>query len=316
MSFSQTLADVLTEVHTPANTCNACERQGLPILPLRRAVVPDTRPGHDPTTQTRMGLRTLRSGYLYVLLNQRIWHAYEVTDQGHLRRFNPYEPRLGRVPSLPDRCMHRDHDIPSAFLNIDTETYGSAWLAFSSDAWPASVLHAYRSGEAPAHRFEGLDLIQARSNPELLGLAMTPDNLQVDRQVFEFAQQANGPFDSAHGFHSRFLRKTALRGYLVNAMARHQLENGVLAVVLDDTVGLIQEYNHQRLNWVVKRQAWREDPLRAYQLQTSQILQIIRATHRDWAAQDVRAFQPQTGDGPPVFVDPEVERQRVVENNA
>ncbi len=36
-----------------------------------------------------MGLRTLRSGYLYVLLDQRIWHAYEVTAQGHLRRFNP-----------------------------------------------------------------------------------------------------------------------------------------------------------------------------------------------------------------------------------
>ncbi len=313
MSFSQTLADLLTEVHSPANTCNACERQGLPILPLRRAVVPDTRPGHDPTTQTRMGLRTLRSGYLYVLLDQRIWHAYEVTQQGHLRRFNPYEPILGSPPSLPERCIHRDHDIPSAFLNIDTETYGSAWLAFSSDAWPTSVLDAYRSGESPAHRFEGLDLLQARSNPELLGLAMTPDNLQVDRQVFEYAQQLNGPFDSAHGFHSRFLRKTALRGYLNNVMTRHQLGKGVLAVVLDDTVGLIQEYNHQRLNWIVKRQNWREEPLRAYQFQTSQILQIIRATHRDWAAQKVARYEPQTGDGPPSFVDPEVERQRVVE---
>lgn len=313
MSFSQTLADLLTEVHSPANTCNACERQGLPILPLRRAVVPDTRPGHDSTTQTRMGLRTLRSGYLYVLLDQRIWHAYEVTQQGHLRRFNPYEPSLGSPRSLPERCIHRDHDIPSSFLNIDTETYGSAWLAFSSDAWPTSVLDAYRSGEAPAHRFEGLDLLQARTNPELLGLAMTPENLQVDRQVFEYAQQLNGPFDSAHGFHSRFLRKTALRGYLNNSMTRHQLRNGVLAVVLDDTVGLIQEYNHQRLNWIVKRQTWREEPLRAYQFQTSQILQIIRATHRDWAAQEVPRYEPQTGDGPPSFVDPEVERQRVVE---
>ncbi|WP_236192623.1 T6SS effector BTH_I2691 family protein, partial [Pseudomonas urethralis] len=260
------------------------------------------------------GLRTLRSGYLYVLLDQRIWHAYEVTAQGHLRRFLPYEPNPGPPPSLPEHCMHEDHDIPSSFLNIDTDTYGSAWLAFSSDPWPASVLDAYKGGQAPAQRFEGLDLIQARKHPELLGLAMTPDNLQVDRQVFEYAQQVNGPFDSAHGFHSRFLRKTALRGYLVNAMARHQLENGVLAVVLDDTVGLIQEYNHQRLNWVVKRQVWREDPLRAYQLQTSQILQIIRATQREWAAQKVPStFEPQTGDGPPVFVDSEKERQRVIE---
>ncbi|MEN5303497.1 T6SS effector BTH_I2691 family protein [Pseudomonas sp. TWI628] len=313
MSFSQNIANLITETDFLLTPCKACQRQGLPILPLRHAVVPDTRPGSDPATQTRRGLRTLRSGYLYVLLDQRIWHAYEVTAQGHLRRINPYEPNPGPPASLPERCVHEDHDIPSSFLNIDTETYGSAWLAFSSDPWPVSVLQAYKSGQYPAHRFEGLDLIQARKHPELLGLAMTPDNLQVDRQVFEYAQQLNGPFDSAHGFHSRFLRKTALRGYLVNAMARYQLENGVLAVVLDDTVGLIQEYNHQRLNWVVKRQAWREDPLRAYQLQTSQILQIIRATQREWAAQKVFTFEAQTGDGPPVFADPEKQRQPVVE---
>ncbi|BDM23400.1 hypothetical protein KMS_R31570 [Pseudomonas sp. LRP2-20] len=313
MSFSQNVANLIAETDFLLTPCKACQRQGLPILPLRRAVVPDTRPGSDPATQTRMGLRTLRHGYLYVLLDQRIWHAYEVTAQGHLRRFNPYEPNLGPPPSLPERCVHEDHDIPSSFLNIDTDTYGTAWLAFSSDPWPVTVLQAYKYGLYPAQRFEGLDLILARKHPELQGLAMTPDNLQVDRQVFEYAQQLNGPFDSAHGFHSRFLRKTALRGYLVNAMARHQLENGVLAVVLEDTVGLIQEYNHQRLNWVVKRQAWREDPLRAYQLQTSQILQIIRATQREWAAQEVPTFEPQTGDGPPVFTDPEVERQRIVE---
>ncbi|MFJ4345555.1 T6SS effector BTH_I2691 family protein [Pseudomonas sp. NPDC089401] len=313
MSFSQNIANLMAETDFLLTPCKACQRQGLPILPLRQAVVPDTRPGSDPATQTRIGLRTLRSGYLYVLLDQRIWHAYEVTAQGHLRQFNPYEPNPGPPPSLPEHCMHEDHDIPSSFLNIDTDTYGSAWLAFSSDPWPVSVLQAYRSGQYPAQRFEGVDLVQARSNPELLGLAMTPDNLQVDRQVFEYAQQLNGPFDSAHGFHSRFLRQTALRGYLVNAIARHKLENGVLAVVLDDTVGLVQEFNHQRLNWVVKRQAWREDPLRAYQLQTSQILQIIRATQREQAAQKVPTFEPQAGDGPPVFTDPEVERQRVVE---
>jgi len=313
MSITQDIANAVAEVDFLLTPCKACQRQGLPILPLRRAVVPDTRPGCDPATQNRMGLRTLRCGYLYVLLDQRIWHAYEVTAQGHLRRFNPYEPNPGPPPSLPERCVHEDHDIPSSFLNIDTDTYGTAWLAFSSDPWPVSVLQAYKSGQAPGQRFEGVDLILARKHPELLGLAMTPDNLQVDRQVFEYAQHLNGPFDSAHGFHSRFLRKTALRGYLVNAMARHQLENGVLAVVLDDTVGLIQEYNHQRLNWLVKRQAWREDPLRAYQLQTSQILQIIRATQREWAAQEVPTFETQTGDGPPLFTDPEVERQRIVE---
>jgi hypothetical protein len=319
MSINQTIALALAEAALPHDQCLSCERQGLPILPLRRALVPDTRPSSVTTVagslhiSTKMGLRTLRAGYLYVLLDQRVWHAYTVNEQGHLRRFNPYEPPDGPPSPLPEKCAQADHDMPSAFLNIDTDTYGNAWLAFSSDAWPVSVLDVYKQGKAPAHRFEGLDLIQARSDPGLLGIAMTPDNPQVDEQVFEYAQQACAPFDSAHGFHSRWLRRFALRGYLVNAMNRHALENGVLAVVLDDTIGLVQEYNHQRLNWVVKRQVWREDPMRAYQLQTSQILQVIRATHREWAAQSVPSLAPMTGDGPPVFVDPQVERQRLVE---
>ncbi|PNA87055.1 MULTISPECIES: T6SS effector BTH_I2691 family protein [unclassified Pseudomonas] len=319
MTISQRIAIAAAEAGLPHDQCMSCERQGLPILPLRRALVPDTRQECITTVagsqhiSGKMGLRTLRMGYLYVLLDQQVWHAYEVSEQGHLRRFNPYEPSDGLPASLPEKCVNENHDIPSSFLNIDTDRYGTAWLAFSSDAWPVSVLNAYKKGQAPAHCFEGIDLTQARNNPELLGIAMTPDNLQVDKDVFEYAQHGCSPFDSAHGFHTRKLRRFALKGYLVNAMNRHTLENGVLAVVLDDTVGLIQEFNHQRLTWVVKRQVWREDPMRAYQLQTSQILQVIRATQREWAAQKVPSLEPMTGDGPPVFVDPAVERQRLVE---
>ncbi|WP_341795736.1 MULTISPECIES: T6SS effector BTH_I2691 family protein [unclassified Pseudomonas] len=319
MTISQRIAIATAEAGLPSDQCMACERQGLPILPLRRALVPDARPGCVTTVagslhvSAKMGLRTLRMGYLYVLLDQQVWQAYEVSEQGHLRRFNPYEPSDGLPASLPEKCVNENHDIPSAFLNIDTDRYGTAWLAFSSDAWPVSVLNAYKKGQAPAHRFEGVDLTQARKNPELLGIAMTPDNLQVDKKVFEYTQRGCAPFDSAHGFHSRWLRRFAMRGYLDNAMNRHKLENGVLAVVLDDTVGLIQELNHQRLNWVVKRQVWREDPMRAYQLQTSQILQAIRATHREWAAQKVPSLEPMAGRGPFVPIDPTVERPRMVE---
>ena len=319
MTLSQRIAIATAEAGLPSDQCMACERQGLPILPLRRALVPDTRPQGLTTVagslhvSAKLGVRTLRMGYLYVLLDQQVWHAYEVSEQGHLRRFNPYEPSEGLPASLPEKCVNENHDIPSSFLNIDTDRYGSAWLAFSSDPWPVSVLDAYKKGQAPAHRFEGVDLTQARNNPELLGIAMTPDNLRVDKDVFEYAQHGCSPFDSAHGFHTRWLRRFALKGYLVNAMNRHTLDKGVLALVLDDTVGLIQEFNHQRLSWVVKRQIWREDPMRAYQLQTSQILQVIRATHREWAAQKVPSLEPVTGDGPPVFTDPTVERQRLVE---
>ena len=76
-----------------------------------------------------IGLRTLRRGFLYVLLDQQVWHAYAVSEQGHLRRFNPYEPPDGPPSPLPEKCVNADHDIPSAFLNLDTGRYTSAWLA-------------------------------------------------------------------------------------------------------------------------------------------------------------------------------------------
>ncbi|MGH8483539.1 MAG: T6SS effector BTH_I2691 family protein, partial [Pseudomonas sp.] len=320
MTLSQRIAHAIAESAMPPDQCLACERRGLPILPLRRALVPDPRPAYQyplvggARVDTLTGLRTLRRGYLYVLLDRRLWLAHEVTEHGHLRRFNPLEPPPGPPRALAEQCLGKDHDIPSSFLNIDTDTYSTAWIAFASDPWPPSVLHAYRKASAPPARFQVLDLKQAREHPAELGMAMTPEQLQVDGDVFEYTQPVPGPFHSVHGFHSRFVRHSALRGYLVNAIARHQLQHGVLALTLDDTLGLVQEYNHQRLNWIAKRQAWREDPLRAYKLQTSQILLAIRTTHRQWEDQKTASFEPQTGDGPPVFVDPQVERQRIVDH--
>ncbi|CAI8803335.1 membrane hypothetical protein [Pseudomonas sp. IT-P176] len=90
----------------------------------------------------------------------------------------------------------------------------------------------------------------------------------------------------------------------------------MLAFVLDDTLGLVQEYNAQRTAWIHARQQWLEDPLRAYQHQTSQILLAIRAQHRDRAQAHTPSFEPFSGDGPPVFVDPGVERQRIIDHAA
>ncbi|MFG0630398.1 hypothetical protein [Pseudomonas sp. xss_2] len=44
MTISRHIAHAIAESAMPPDQCLACERQGLPILPLRRALVPDTRP--------------------------------------------------------------------------------------------------------------------------------------------------------------------------------------------------------------------------------------------------------------------------------
>ena len=43
MTISQRIALAIAEAGLPHDQCMFCERQGLPILPLRRALVPDAR---------------------------------------------------------------------------------------------------------------------------------------------------------------------------------------------------------------------------------------------------------------------------------
>ncbi|PTW87128.1 hypothetical protein DBL07_23315, partial [Achromobacter mucicolens] len=81
MSVSKTLGRAIRQaLPNPTGTCNACERTGLPILPLRAAYAPaptatSKRPlaGGGDLAAVPMRLdqpRTLREGYLYVLLDK------------------------------------------------------------------------------------------------------------------------------------------------------------------------------------------------------------------------------------------------------
>ena len=63
-----------------------------------------------------------------------------------------------------------------------TRTESSCNTLLSSDAWPVSVLNAYKSGASPAHRFEGLDLILGM--PARFGMGYAPDGWQNLGEVF------------------------------------------------------------------------------------------------------------------------------------
>ncbi|MES2232985.1 MAG: T6SS effector BTH_I2691 family protein [Pseudomonadota bacterium] len=335
------LSIAIAETAVSNDQCKACQRKGLPILPLRHALVP--RSPNEPVRpdtvhiDTRLGLRTLRAGYLYVLLDRKIWQAYQVSPDGYLRQFNPYAPPPANETPLSVACVAANHDCPASFLNIDTDKHTQAWLAFANDPWPASVLDAYKDGQA-SERFQTLDLASARDNPASVGLAMTDENLRVDKQVYEYQQHPTSPlplstetdwrfyehppqevaprFDSVHGFHSRTHRLSALKGFLRSAIPQHKLQHGVLAFVLDDIIGLVQELNDTRNRWVQQRQAWINDPDRAYRYQTSQLLLAIREVHREQAEGQTplpASVEPMTGDGPPVFSSPEQQRERIVQ---
>ena len=335
MSVSTTLSWAIRHaVPNPTGTCNACERTGLPILPLRTAYAP------KPTATSKRPLagggdlaavplrldqpRTLREGYLYVLLDKREWQAYQVTPEGALRQFNPFSmPRAAPEP-LSERCIHRDHDVPASFINIDTKLFKTAWIAFSSDPWSDSVLnrylHSFAGEKSPmAVRFYELDLQTARNDPASVGIAMTEQSLQVDQHVLEYATPTIGDFVSAHGFCSRNHRLNALEGFVRTQTQREQLPNGVLALVLPDPVGMVQEINHQRLGWLRERQAYEADPLNNYKFFTSESLKRLRELGKVAAdnaiAHSPYAYHSGTA-GPPVFGDPARERAEQVEHKA
>jgi len=272
--------------------------------------------------------RTLREGYLYVLLDKREWQAYQVTPEGALRQFNPFSmPRAAPEP-LSERCIHRDHDVPASFINIDTKLFKTAWLAFSSDPWSDSVLnrylHSFAGEKSPmAIRFYELDLQTARNDPASLGIAMTEQSLQVDQQVLEYATPTIGDFVSVHGFCSRNHRLNALEDFVRIQTQREQLPNGVLALVLPDPVGMVQEINHQRLGWLRERQAYEADPLNNYKFFTSESLKRLRELCKVAADEAIAdrpnaawEMMPSEAGGPPVFGDPARERAEQVEHKS
>lgn len=333
MSVSTTLGQAMRHaVPNPTDTCKACERTGLPILPLRSAYAPtptatSKRPfdGGGDLVAVPMRLdqpRTLREGYLYVLLDKREWQAYQVTPEGALRQFNPFSMPRAAPEALSEKCIHRDHDVPASFINIDTKLFKTAWIAFSSDPWSDRVLNRYLQSSADEKssvgaRFHELDLKTAREDPAKVGIAMTEQRLLVDQQVLEYATPTIGDFVSVHGFCSRNHRLNALQGFVRTQTQQEQLPNGVLALVLPDPIGLVQEINHQRLGWQRERQAYEAEPLNNYKLFTSESLKRLRELCKVAADNAIPGSPDYNGTaGPPVYRDPALERAEQVEHKA
>ncbi|MDG9886363.1 hypothetical protein N7650_26410 [Pseudomonas sp. GD04058] len=274
----------------PNERCKTCQRWGLPILPLRAAYAPEpwqtqARPvshGSD-VKAVRMVLgqpRILRRGFLYVLLDHKYWQAYQITPEGVLRQFPAFEvPRQEPVP-LSRICFQQDHDIPASFININFHRYSTAWLAIANDPWPEEVLYAYQRGGVVDglnldERFHKLDLKTAREDPASVGIAMTETDLQM-HQVLEYAQSMTDDFHSVHGYYPRNHRLRALAAHVRTVSKEYQLANGVLALVLPDPIGMVQELNAQRVLRYQAMEEWSAEPQRCFEHFTSQTLLGIR----------------------------------------
>lgn len=248
--------------------CKSCERKGVPILPLRVAVMPHHTVSTDwhPSVpkqaaeltggEFKYGLRTLRMGYLYVLLDNSLWEGYEVTAEGYLRYFSAHEmPESGTVAPLSSRCRQENHDIRCSFLHIDNRRDRTVWLAFSSDAWSPEVLKGYQNGDRPAGRFTKLTVSKDGSVTADGALVIDHSLSSLTRNVAEYATEffastakvEGSVTGGAHGFHSRKNPEKLkwLSSYINRLTEEYRCP--VMAVPVDDAVGVVQELNVGRL---------------------------------------------------------------------
>lgn len=182
-----------------ANGCPFCQRQGIPILPLRYAVIPnylearrgqaspqalfggrESALGTVPQLQRHLyTVRTLREGYLYVYLNRPgQWQVYSVTPEGHLRQLpdpDDIDEKAGKEMSA--QCKRSGDHIPASFIHIrNPKRTPVVWLAFSTARWSAAVRTRYE-GE-PARRMQRFDVAKLDSSPD------------AEKDAFELNDQA------------------------------------------------------------------------------------------------------------------------------
>lgn len=316
----------------PLGSCKACERTGIPVLLLREAPIPKTPALNKHGALTHPGLqqtlRVLRSGYVYVLLDGNVWQAYQVTDAGHLRLFDPYEMGRDAPEPLSERCVQHAHDLPASFIGIDVDKYKTAWIAYAQDPWPTAVLDAYKSGATPAAqalktahplRFVIVDLTTLRQDPTAGGAALALEHAHpLHKHVAEYSLDVRD-FGSVHGWHSRALQATGMRNYLKMMERQHRLPQGVPGLILPDPVGMAQELNNFRLAAYTQKRMWAEEPQRRYAYLTSQCLLGIEQLYAAQADAEIPASPtylqdliPTASGMGPSFWDPAQERRERV----
>ncbi|WP_334324048.1 toxin VasX [Gilliamella apicola] len=268
-----------------AGKCPVCERKGIPVFLLRQAVIKlapfdgaksdldyqslanyaqkinfKNRMPDEPLKDYGYILRTLRNGYVYVMqqkgddINTRMLEAYECID-GALRLKDAYSLSGTEPRPLSKACYNACHSIPASFINLDDRVYTNAWVAYVSQPWSSETINQYikEQDKLALSRFTHIDITKLKDDPnqatnnravpfaDIVGKA---DDTESVSNVLEFrikkAPLTN--FKSAHPFVSLYNQKR-LFAYHVN-----QLSDSSCGVVVEDTFGIAEELNSQRLS--------------------------------------------------------------------
>ncbi|PTD94969.1 T6SS effector BTH_I2691 family protein [Pseudothauera lacus] len=148
----------------PQNGCPDCNKQGLAILPVIPVAIPRQQLEVNATYATlaaacdalsvttaqglqehALVLRTLPSGYLYVLKPDKSWDAYVVDREGLLRMMPPAQCPASPADITPMSvaCRRAGDNIPAQLIAVDPARHATVWIAFSRYRWTQQVMRDY-----------------------------------------------------------------------------------------------------------------------------------------------------------------------------
>ncbi|RKS84429.1 hypothetical protein DES39_2168 [Orbus hercynius] len=253
---------------------HACEREGYPILLLRKSAVNkawasaysplfsrlnasqlilDGREPKEPLQDHNDVLRVLREGYVYVLAGtaakKEYIRYYEVLEGGILREKAPEDLEVDDRAPFPVRCLADNHYVPASFISVDISNdelndKPFLWVAYSRYPWNKETRDYYKNSQDLA-RFSQIDLKSFIQMPDKHPRGIDLSNEFVLSNILEFSPDIYGKLRYLPNYQDKIEQRVPFT-HFINAR-KYQYKKTVGAIILEDALGMAEDLNFQRL---------------------------------------------------------------------
>lgn len=254
--------------------CMACPTAGLPILPVRYAVVPNSLPGYAlPAScdsplldksdlekvsikQSKYVLRTLRPGFLYLyylnpLTKAWTWQCYMVSALGLLREI----PLSTKAPLFPSElpCTNPVHNIKSSIIALkNPEKITQAYIGYSEHFWSPKTRERYKKETKPRLvEFSPAAWMSSLKQANAVAAA------EMEKCVLEYSAANFG-----RHLQSSYFDYNSRAGQATHLNARMEKINPGKGMILaiPDPIGCVSDLNSYRMHAVQELQRYLGEP--------------------------------------------------------
>ncbi|WP_290870978.1 T6SS effector BTH_I2691 family protein [Aquabacterium sp.] len=243
--------------------CKFCNRQGLPLLPLRLAYVPkhttslpstltQGNPNLRGVTDGAYALRVINEGYVYMLDMRAggFWRCFAATETGHFKEL-PLDTQPTQQPAF--QCSRSGHATVASFISVERASEaGDVWIGYSR-VWWTQAIRARIKGEASLRAslmvsLNAASTVTGGSLPAHSGVRLSSAD-QLASMVGEYAKDetAFATIDQryANATTAGALPRHGQAESVLKAMHSISPRNAIV-LALRDTVGIVQDINHWR----------------------------------------------------------------------